>query len=181
MNVCSRNLIYFFCVFCVLAASCNRKTTQKTKGSQAAIPEKEVIVPKPQKDTGVYTVLQIERTICYGNCPVYTATLRSDGKALYVGSRSVELLGTYEAEVGKEQIAEILEKAKQVDFFKFADHYPLNRNNIIADLPYTYTTFCDGMKKKKISDNYDSPENLQWFEKELDIFFNQLTWKKTKD
>jgi len=173
--------IFFFVFFCVFTTSCNRKAHEFTKVEKS----NEVVKIEPEKktqlDTGVYVVLKLERTACYGNCPAYTALLRSDGIAEFCGSGNVELMGNYRATAGQQEILEIMAKLKQVDFFQFAEHYPLNRNYVIPDLPYTYTTVNNGSKMKRIADNYDSPENLQWFEKELDAFFKQLNWTKIKD
>ena len=181
MNVAGQKWVYFFCVFCVLTTSCNRKVHERNEAIQ--IVEKQQ--PREEKtiksDTGIYIVLKLERTGCYGNCPVYTALLRSDGTAQFVGSNNVSKLGSYVSVASINEIKDIKAKLQQIDFFSFAEHYPLNKNYLIPDLPYTYITVSDGARIKRIADNYDSPENLQWFEKELDEFFNQLNWTKIKD
>lgn len=181
MNVLGHKWVYFFCVFCVFNASCNRKTPVTAGGDTQNETRYNQADKTIKSDTGAYVLLQLERTGCYGNCPVYAVLLRSNGTAQFSGSKNVDLIGTYIAVAGKTEVTAIMDKLKQIDFFKFADHYPQNKNYIIPDLPYTYITANDGNKTKKVADNYDSPENLQWFEKELDEFFKQLKWTKIKD
>ena len=39
--------------------------------------------------------ITLQRTACYGRCPVYTLTLRADGTAIYEGEAHVARIGTY--------------------------------------------------------------------------------------
>jgi hypothetical protein len=175
--------IYYFCVICVLLASCNRKTAKlienPTNPPIVTTPIPTNTTPKTtDDDKNAYVMFSIERTMCYGNCPVYEAKIMSNGKAYFKGSRGIEMVGNYESKVTAEQIKDIWHNVAQVDFFKFADRYPTDINNAIPDLPNTYTFVNDGKMSKKITDNYDSPANLQWFEHELETVFLQLNWTK---
>lgn len=54
--------------------------------------------PKPTKDSRRITEITIRRTECFGECPVYTTTLRSDGTAMSVGDEHSILPGTWQGE-----------------------------------------------------------------------------------
>ena len=44
-------------------------------------------------------VISLERTPCYGTCPIYKMEIFSDGSAFYHGERFVDRIGDYEFSV----------------------------------------------------------------------------------
>lgn len=46
-----------------------------------------------------YGEIHFQRTGCFGECPAYTVTLRSDGTAQFVGESFVSNIGDYDGEV----------------------------------------------------------------------------------
>lgn len=188
MTNLGRLSVYYFCVICVLTASCNRKTTKAIENTTNSIPtkinENPTTTPKNEatnNDSKAYVVFSLEKSSCYGNCPVFQAQLMSDGRAIFNGIKSVDMIGTYKATVDKQKMQALIKNLSQADYFKFADYYPLNRDHTIVDLPNTTTTYNNGKLSKKITNNNDSPANLQWFETELGNFFMQLDWKKEEN
>lgn len=187
MTNLGRLSVYYFCVICVLIASCTRKATkitENTTNSTTTTTNSNVnnsVTPKngsTDNETKNYIVFSLEKGSCYGKCPVFEAQLMSNGTAIFKGLRNVELVGNYAATVDKSKMEELIKNLNQADYFKFADYYPTNRDYTIPDLPNTTTSFNDGKQSKKIINNNDSPANLQWFETELENFFMQLDWKK---
>ena len=80
-------------------------------------------------------IISLERTPCYGTCPIYKMEIFSDGSAFYHGERFVEKIGNYEFSVSKETLNYILKKADEIGFFELEDKYTAN----ITDLPKTIT------------------------------------------
>jgi hypothetical protein len=185
MTMSNKVSIYYFCVFFVLFASCNRKTTKAIEKpiDVATVPTNPTppTTPKVADDKNAYITISIRRTPCYGNCPVYEAKLMSNGKAYFSGTRGANYIGNHEATVDAERLKDLWKNIEQVKFFEFANKYPTDEKNQIADLPSCYTFVNDGKQKKQIEDNYDSPANLQWIEHEIDTFFDQLNWKKVEN
>jgi hypothetical protein len=185
MTMSNKVSIYYFCVFFVLFASCNRKATKAIEKPTdvATVPTNPTPPPTPKTidDKNVYEVINIRRTPCYGNCPVYEAKLMSNGKVYYNGTRAVDMIGNYEANADAERLKDLWKNIEQVKFFDFANKYPLDEKNQIADLPSCILTINDGKQKKRIEDNYDSPANLQWIEHEIETFFLQTTWTESKN
>lgn len=190
MTNLGRLSVYYFCVICVLFASCTRKATKITENpTNSTNPATETNVnstatPKNNSNENTnkaYVVFSLEKGSCYGKCPTFEAQLMSDGKAIFKGLNNVELLGTYTSKVSKDKMDALIKNLNQAEYFKFADYYPLNRNHTIPDLPNTTTSYNDGKQLKKITNNTDSPANLQWFETELENFFMQLDWKKEEN
>ena len=78
-------------------------------------------------------IISLERTACYGTCPIYKMEVFSDGSAFYHGERFVEKEGNYEFTVSKETMDYILKKADEISFFQMEDKYTAN----VSDLPKT--------------------------------------------
>src|SRR5919202_5807692 len=51
------------------------------------------------KDKDQITEVTLERTACFGTCPAYKVTIRSDGTIIYEGREFVQMKGTYKGEV----------------------------------------------------------------------------------
>lgn len=175
--------IYYFCAFCVLLASCNRKAatvaTNEARPNSTEVPMSKPESPK-EEDKNAYIQMSIEKTACFGKCPVYKARVMSNGKAYFQGTMNVDMIGNYEAQATAEQLKTLMENVHKINYFNLENRYPKDENHIIADLPYTYTYVSDGKQEKKIANNYDCPSDLTWFESELQTFFIQLDWKQVK-
>lgn len=177
--------IYYFCAFCVLFASCNRKATKVVvaPANTSTTPTQEVPTDVPVKadPSKVYVMYHIERTPCYGNCPVFEADIYSDRNVVYKGMRGVDKIGIYNAKISPEGLRQIQENLEQVKYFEFAERYPIDEKNKIEDLPSTITSVNNGKISRKIVNNYDSPANLQWFEHQLETVIMQLDLTKADE
>jgi Domain of unknown function (DUF6438) len=52
-------------------------------------------IPALCKNRVVMDEFSLERTECFGPCPVYKVTIRLDGSVRYVGKKNVQRIGTY--------------------------------------------------------------------------------------
>jgi len=138
-----RSLGYIFIISIILSCGINKKSTLNKK--------KDIII-------------SLERTPCYGSCPIYKMSIYSDGTALYYGKRFVNKIGSYSFRVSKETIEYILNKAIEINFFQLEDQYTEN----ISDLPKTITYIKNGKEKKKIVNYYGAPKKLREFESLVD-------------
>lgn len=109
-------------------------------------------------------IISLERTACYGTCPIYKMEVFSDGSAFYHGERFVDHLGNYEFLVSKNTINYILERAVEIGFFEMEDKYTEN----VTDLPKTIVFIKKNKQKKKIVDYYGAPKKLKEFESLVD-------------
>ena len=98
------------------------------------------------KDTDQITEVTLERTACFGTCPVYKVTLRSDGTILYEGREFVEMKGTYKGQVyGFDRLARLIISQ---GYFNLKDKYSINA----TDLPSAVTSVVRDGKRKTIVD-----------------------------
>lgn len=67
--------------------------------------------------------VSLERTPCYGSCPVYTVTLRGDGTAVWHGECFVQPEGHYVGEVSADVVSRLVAVAEEVAFFAWEPEY----------------------------------------------------------
>ena len=118
------------------------------------------------------TEVSIERTACYGPCPVYKVTLRREGTATFVGSSHVDRIGTYKANFGGfDRLAQAIERR---DYRHFKDHYTAP----VTDLPHTITTVVQAGRHKTVDDYVNGPQGLWEIETLIDGAVAQAHWRK---
>ncbi len=145
----------------------SKTNVEQNKGLEPALP----IVPT------VRLLAKIDRTPCYGKCPVFTIELFDDGTVKYNGVAFVDKKGTFTAQVTPEFMAQIQSKALSVKYLSFENKYPI-APVVIADLPITTTFIRIGNEDKQITDNFDAPRDLIDFENWLVQQFEKLNWQK---
>lgn len=127
-----------------------------------------------QKEIEEDVVVYLERTACYGTCPVFNFKIFEDGRASYEGIENVDKVGFYEAEVSQEKLEEVVQLFLDADFFEYKDKY----TSLITDMPTTYIYLSHEGRQKKIIDYYDAPKRLKLLEKEVIDFMKNLCWTK---
>ena|SRR5438445_9510076 len=67
--------------------------------------------PKP-RDLGSVSIT-LERTPCYGHCPVYTVTVHGNGMVEYLGKSNVDIPGAQMTTVDPQRILDLLRSFKR--------------------------------------------------------------------
>lgn len=160
-----RHLIF---ITLVLAVALTAVAAQKRKG-----------VPQNQPRGGggeQITEITLERTACFGTCPIYKITLRRDGTATYVGRRFVDRIGTYKGNVyGFERLAQFVEAQ---GFFKMNNEYTV----AVTDLPSAITSAVRQGQRKTVTDYGDKePLELWAIEHAIDGIVANTKWEKVSD
>ena len=102
-------------------------------------------------------IISLEKTACFGRCPVFKIIIYNNGECLYNGIKFVEKSGEYNLKIKKREIDEILSQAKEIGFDNLKNEY----SERITDLPTTYIM----INNKKIKDYYGAPTELKDLEK----------------
>lgn len=105
-------------------------------------------------------IISLQRTSCFGTCPIYKIIILSDGSAKYEGVKFVDKKGVVNFTLTEEQIKSIFKKANEIEYFKLKDQYIEK----ISDLPTTYIQILD----KQIKDYAGAPKELKELEKLID-------------
>jgi hypothetical protein len=119
----------------------------------------------------------IERTACYGQCPMYKATFMDNGEVRYVGKRFVEKIGTYKTLLSADEVLQIQKKIVEYNYFGLDSLYPTP----ISDFPSVITEARLNGKLKKVIDRRSPPDNLKAFEKFLDSLLEGKELEKISD
>lgn len=134
--------------------------------------------PTPNYSTLVIT---LERTVCFGFCPVYTLKVYGDGRVEYEGNQHVAVEGSQTATLTPEQVQELVAAYQAADYFNLKDDYTAP----VTDLPSTITSVTiDG--QTKVITNYGgcmefenaekAPQALCDFETKIDSLTNSAQW-----
>ena len=90
----------------------------------------------PLPDRNEITEISLERTPCFGTCPVDTITLHPDGTADYFGKMNVARIGHYKGRFNQDDFARLSKLLTDRKFFDFqAGYWPG-----ITDQPGVATT-----------------------------------------
>lgn len=183
-------------IIAVLTAACkngnkavaedSKKTTKvEQKVEEKANPKLESKEQVPESETKAQInrtknklsdslVVRIERTACFGRCPIYTASIYKSGFVLYQGEKWVEKEGLFQSKVSDEKINAIIKKAEAIGFFKMNESYD---SPYVTDLPSTIVTIRGKEMVKIVANRYQGPEELAAFEIYIDKVLNELVYK----
>lgn len=113
-------------------------------------------------------ILSMERTACFGVCPVFEAKLYRNGLLLYNGKMFTDHTGCGYAQVTKQEMDELTRYIQQSGFFSLENKYP-TEEEAPTDLPGCYLYFKSGTMEKRIENHYwQTPEVLTAIEKRVD-------------
>src|SRR5258708_3948269 len=73
--------------------------------------------------------ITLERTACFGTCPVYKVTLYSDGKVAYEGKEFVKEVGERSGKISAADFQRLGQQAQQIGFFDLKDKYVTKKNS----------------------------------------------------
>lgn len=79
--------------------------------------------------TASISSITIERTACYGHCPVYRFTLYSDGRYVWQGREHVAVVGTARGWMDPSAYTAAMQRLKAARYLEFKDGYPLEDND----------------------------------------------------
>ena len=120
------------------------------------------------------TEIGIERSGCYGTCPIYTFIAKSDGTVRYKGVKYVERQGEFSGTIPVWYFHELARFIRDAHYMELEDGY----TRMVTDNPTTYTTVVMNGKRKTIS-NYANagPTKLWAIEQLVDDLMGKAEWK----
>src|SRR4051812_11634734 len=125
--------------------------------------------------------IRLQRTSCFGPCPIYTVTIDARGTVTYEGERFVRVVGRRTARVDTSVVAGLLAKAKSIRFFEMRDAYRVIENpdgtvTSVTDLPTRFVSVTVNGRTKKVEDYVAAPDSLAEFEREIDAAAGTKRW-----
>lgn len=120
-------------------------------------------------------VIGVQKTACFGACPVYTMDIMSNCKVILRAEKFLEMgSGEFKSKLSRDQYEELIQAFRQIDFFELNEVYSSN----VSDLPTTYFYFKDKSEAKVIEVYGDWPDALTKLDQKLSILIDDLNWKK---
>lgn len=162
-----------------LSVSCKSKKIQSkvVKKEAVEVVEKEStpFIEQAKKDLPDSLVVRLQRTACFGRCPIYTLSFYKDGTAIFKGEKWVEKEGLYKGRVTESNLNNIISKAKEIGFYEMDNQYD---SEYVTDLPSTITTLKGESGFKVVANRYEGPELLYELEKLIDEVADSIEWEK---
>jgi hypothetical protein len=150
--------------------SCARNGSRSTASEQ------------PSESSASVPAITLERTACFGSCPVYSLSVSASGDIQYQGKAHVRKLGAATAKIPAEQVNALLFELENGGYFSFADRYtsaepPCGR--YATDSPTTITSVTLRGHTKRIVHDYGcggAPGALVVLERRIDEALNSGQW-----
>jgi hypothetical protein len=126
-------------------------------------------------------VITLERTPCFGTCPVYSVRITSDGAVDYEGKQFVRITGLAHATIPTEDVARLVDEFEKSGYFSLQDNYKFvvradGSRAYVTDLPTTTTSIQIGTRRKKIENYVGAPEALRDLERRIDAVAGTMRW-----
>ncbi|MBI1257727.1 MAG: hypothetical protein GC204_09675 [Chloroflexi bacterium] len=120
--------------------------------------------------------ITLERTACFGTCPVYTVTIYTDGRVVYNGEQFVDVKGEQTSSIDPATVEQLIAGFEAVGYFDWNDSYT---DMYITDQPYITTTVRrDGVTKQidRYAGDESAPLALPYLENWIDLVANTNAW-----
>jgi hypothetical protein len=132
----------------------------------------QIRVPESMRNA----VITLERTPCFGSCPVYKLTVYGTGRVVYEGIENVNVIGTKESTISDEQVMELIPRFLDVDYFSLNDSY---QKFMVSDMPSAITSIQIAGETKTVQHYHGdktAPEVLTELEDFIDQTVNSAQW-----
>jgi hypothetical protein len=137
---------------------------------------------RAQTETPHANAIVLERSPCFGGCPVYTVAVSPDGEITYEGRAHVRRLGTASARVPSQRVDSLLNELDRAGYFTFANQYVQSEpacGRYATDSPSAKTTVTYRGRTKTIVHDYgcgSAPGTLVVLEQRIDEVLGSGRW-----
>ena len=126
-------------------------------------------------------LITLERTSCFGPCPVYSVSIDARGNVTYEGRTSVRAAGRRTTQVPVSGIAALLATAERIGFFDLKDRYETLRAAdgtewTMTDHPTAIVSITRAGGTKRVVDYLGAPPGLKELEKQIDEAAGTRRW-----
>jgi hypothetical protein len=134
-----------------------------------------VLLGPAAADGAEITEIRLERTPCFGGCPVDQVILRPDGTATYIGTRFVPKSGRYSGTFHREDFSRLARLLESQGFFDMQDRYAIGA----TDMPSIITGATRGGATKTVVNYGDAgPIRLWGMERAIRGVAADIEWKE---
>ncbi len=133
-------------------------------------------------EVGSGAAITLERTACFGECPVYRIAVSPSGLLTYEGSANVRRIGTATAQIPPDRVNALLVELERAGYFTFASRYAASEptcRRYSTDSPTTISSATFKGRTKRIEHDYGCggvPGALTVLEKRIDEVLESDQW-----
>ncbi len=120
-------------------------------------------------------VITLERSACFGFCPMYKLTIYGNGKVVYEGIEYVKVKGKRTGRISPAAFRRLMNEFQRAQYFDLADSY----SGGPTDAAYVITSLKIGDKTKTVNHylaSPDAPSKLTELEKKIDGAVKVQRW-----
>jgi hypothetical protein len=111
------------------------------------------------------TVMTLERSSCFGPCPVYKLAIYAGGKVVFEGKENVKKTGKIEGRITRAQVRELLSAFEQLGYFNLKERYSeKDCPEMWTDFPSAKTSLTSNGRSKTVN-HYHGCRGLEILEK----------------
>lgn len=126
-------------------------------------------------------LITLERTACFGECPIYSVSIDARGTVTYEGTKFVRVEGREKDRIPMSGVAALLATAERIRFFDLRNRYRTIRNpdgteTMVTDLPTAFVSIRAGGRTKRVEDYFGAPQGLKQLEEQIDETARTNRW-----
>lgn len=124
----------------------------------------------------------LERTPCFGSCPVYTLSISRSGVVRFDGKKFVRHTGADSAKISAAAVDSLLAEMSEAGYYDFEERYTSGApacGRYATDLPSVITSVTDGSRSRRIQHDHgcsDAPPALSRLESRIDEVAGTARW-----
>lgn len=131
----------------------------------------------PEATASQDPVITLERTVCFGFCPIYTVQIMADGTVLYHGENHVDTLGDVTQQIDPATVEMMVDAFADAGYFDWNTEYT---HMTVTDMPSVITSVTrDGVTHQitRYGGDSSAPVALKFLENWIDemAYINGLT------
>ncbi len=126
--------------------------------------------------------ITLQRTACFGRCPVYRVVVTPAGEVTYEGKANVRRIGSATAQIDADSVAGLLREMEAAGYFTFADRYTVSEptcRRYTTDSPSAISSATFRGRTKRIEHDYGCggvPGALTVLERRIDEVLGSNQW-----
>lgn len=122
--------------------------------------------------------ISIEKTPCFGSCPIYTFNIQGSRNATLNARRFMDSIGVFTSQLSNDSLCSVFAKAKECEWKSYDSEYLGN----YSDLPSTIIRYSPHAKDTFTVryENGKAPKELILLVQQLDLQREQLVWQRVK-
>ncbi|MBZ0303691.1 MAG: DUF6438 domain-containing protein [Anaerolineae bacterium] len=128
------------------------------------------------QDTGDKVAITLERTACFGTCPVYMVSILEDGTVIYQGENFVDMTGEQRGQIDPATVEQMVAAFEAAGYFDWNEAYDTMN---VTDLPYVTTSVTRNGETKQIlryAGDDSAPLALPFLENWVDLMAGTPAW-----